>query len=212
MTRLILSVLAPALLTACSVVGIRSGYEQPDYTVVERLGEDVEVRRYEPRLAAEAVVEADDRETGRETAFRALFDYISGANRAESEIAMTTPVATDGGSREIAMTTPVETDAGGDGQLAMRFFLPASYTPESAPEPTDPRVQIVELPAQTMAVLRFSGFWGEDDVAARERELLETLDGRAWHPAGDPVTMFYDPPWTIPFLRRNEVAVPVTQG
>jgi len=122
MMRQILPVLGTAILAACSVVGIRSGYEQPEYALIERLGEDVEVRRYEPRVAAEAVVEAKDPEEGRETAFRALFDYISGANQAQTEIAMTTPVATEGGSQEIAMTTPVETRAADDGRVAMRFL------------------------------------------------------------------------------------------
>jgi len=60
-----------------------------------------------------------------------------------------------------------------------------------------------------MAVLRFTGLRGADAIAARQAELLERLESTAWKPIGPPLTWFYDPPWTIPFLRRNEVAVPV---
>ena len=48
-----------------------------------------------------------------------------------------------------------------------------------------------------------------DEVSRRKRELVETLKPSAWRPAGEPVALFYDPPFALPFLRRNEVAVPV---
>jgi hypothetical protein len=91
----------------------------------------------------------------------------------------------------------------------MRFFLPTSYTPASAPEPTDPRVQIIELPSTTKAVLRFSGWSGDDSIEDNTGLLREALDGSDWTVAGDPTTLFYDPPWTLPFFRRNEIAIPV---
>lgn len=200
---------AGTLLAGCSLFGIRSGYDELSYTTVGRIAEDVEIRGYGPRLAAEAVVPAADREDGQNGAFRLLFDYISGANRPRAEIAMTVPVATGARHETIAMTAPVETTPAGGGQMAMRFFLPTTYSMENAPQPTDVRVRLVKLPEQTMAVLRFSGLGGEESVAEKTRDLLAALDESAWKPAGEPFTMYYDPPWTIPFLRRNEVAVAV---
>jgi hypothetical protein len=78
--------------------------------------------------------------------------------------------------------------------------------------PNDPAVRLVEVPGETMAVLRFTGDRGAAAVAARQAELLRGLAGTAWAPQGEPVAWFYDPPWTLPWLRRNEVAVPVAGG
>lgn len=213
MPRFISPLLLSLLLTGCSVIGIRSGTEQPDYLVVEQLGDDVEVRRYGPRVYAETVVEGDaDAEESRSAAFRILAAYIFGANRGGDEIAMTAPVEARDRSEKIAMTAPVETaPASEGGGYAMRFFLPAGYSLKTAPEPTDSRVRLGRLPEQTMAVLRFSGDRGEDRVAEMKARLLARLDDSEWRPTGMPVAYFYDPPWTIPFLRRNEVAVPVTR-
>lgn len=212
MLRAFLSAAGAALVAGCSLVGIRSGYEQPAYEVVDRVGEEVEIRRYGNRLAAETVVEAGAGEDARDRAFRRLFDYISGANRGGPEIAMTAPVETSAPAEEIAMTVPVETAASDGGPLVMRFFLPASYTMASAPAPTDPRVEIVELAETTVAAERFTGSWGEERLERRKSELLATLARSDWQPSGTPTALFYDPPWTIPFLRRNEVTVPVTRA
>ena len=196
-------------LSGCSVFGLRGDYEAPEYDVATRLSEDIEVRRYQPRLAAEATVEAEDLDDGRNQAFRLLFDYISGENRGEARIAMTTPVETAQTAETIAMTVPVETAPGEDGQVRMRFFLPGSYDAGSAPKPLDPRVQIVSVPAQTVAVLRFSGSRSETAVAARTQDLMRALKQSAWVASSTPVAYFYDPPWTLPFFRRNEVAIPL---
>ena len=209
MRKGVAAVVGSVMLAGCSVFGVRSGTEQPAYEVVARLPGAVEVRRYTPRVAAEAVVAATDPEAGRNTAFGLLFDYISGANRGAAEIAMTAPVAVDQEPEKIAMTVPVETRATGAGEVAMRFFLPASYTLESAPVPTDPRIELLAVPARTEAVLRFSGSRSADAVQGRIAELTRTLEGSAWQATGTPVALFYDPPWTLPFFRRNEVAVPV---
>jgi hypothetical protein len=154
MLRAVTSLAAVLLLSGCSLFGIRSGYEQPPYTVLEQIEETVEVRDYGSRLAAEAIVEAGNAEAGRNDAFRLLFDYISGANQSQSKVAMTAPVEV--AAEKIEMTVPVETAAADDGRYTMRFFLPSAYTRATAPQPTDPRVRIVEVPEMTVAVERFS--------------------------------------------------------
>jgi hypothetical protein len=215
--RLAATMAASAVLAGCSVFGDRSGTETLDYEVVADLGEDLEVRRYADRIAAEARVPG--RDAGSD-AFSMLFDYIKGANRESQEVAMTTPVATaepsQGGGAKIAMTAPVQTDRATDDQgnpvTVMRFFLPAKYTAETAPVPTHQRIQLVQLPPERVAVLRFSGFGSDSSVRAEKRALMDRLEDTVWEPAGEAYAMFYDPPWTLPFLRRNEVAVPVTRA
>jgi hypothetical protein len=209
MMRVVGSIVCALLLTGCSVFGVRSGTEQASYTVVAHLDDNTEVRRYPPQLVAETSVTAPDESSGRNKAFRVLFDYISGANRAQQTVAMTAPVETAAAPEPIAMTAPVETTAQAGGPYAMRFFLPVEYTMETAPEPTNPEVRIVEVPERTLAVLRFSGSRGADNVARHASELDRVIAGSSWRAVGEPTTLFYDPPWTIPFLRRNEVAVPV---
>lgn len=193
-------------LSACSTFGIRSGYEQPPYRTLDRAG-SVEIRGYGPRLVAEATVQEPDAKAARDAAFRLLAGYIFGGNQARSGVAMTTPVAVERQPAQIAMTTPVETSGGGAGPTTMRFFLPTRLTLATAPAPTDPRVRIRVVPGETLAVLRFAG--SGDDLATREAELRRALAGSPWEIAGEPVAFFYDPPWTLPFLRRAEVAIPV---
>jgi SOUL heme-binding protein len=189
------------------IFGIRM-YEEPRYEVVSRIDEQVEVRRYGPRLAAEFESPTAGG-AGRDEAFRLLFAYIAGANENASAgratIAMTVPVQVHQNVR-MAMTVPVQTAEAGQA-LRMRFFLPERYSKDAAPTPTDARVRLVEVPGETIAVLRFSGSGG--DFAQRQSELLAKLAGSHWHPLGAPYALYYDAPFTLPLLRRNEAAVAV---
>lgn len=195
---------------ACSVVGDRRGTEEPAFDVFGRAGV-AEIRRYAPRIAAETDLEGDA-ETTRNDGFRRVAGYIFGGNRAAAKIAMTAPVSQAATSERIAMTAPVAQSAAGPGSWTVRFFMPAQWTLATLPVPNDPAVRLVEVPGETMAVLRFTGDRGAEAVAARQAELLRGLAGTAWVPRGEPVAWFYDPPWTLPWLRRNEVAVPVAGG
>jgi hypothetical protein len=188
------------------------------YTVVARVG-DAELRRYSPSLLAETVADSEREAFGR------LFRYISGANEGGGEVPMTTPVESGdrgesipmtapvevgaesrGGS--IPMTAPVETSDGSDG-VRMAFYLPPTYDLDSAPTPTDPAVDLVAVPERTLAVRRFSWRPTDDRVARETGRLLETLERADVPTTGEPLFMGYDAPWTLPFLRRNEVAVEV---
>jgi len=183
-------------------------YEEPPYTVLDTPAPAVEIRRYGPLLAAEVAIDQRG-DAGRGQAFGLLFNYIAGANRGAAggseRVAMTVPVDVTRPAK-IAMTAPVETGRE-DGAVRMRFFLPARYTRDTAPAPSDPRVKIVTVPEQTIATLRFSGTGR--DLAERELALVAALADSRWKPTGAPYGLFYDAPFTIPFLRRNEAAVAV---
>lgn len=211
MTRT-MTILFSLLLAGCSVVGDQGGIEQPPYAVLSTLPGNIEVRQYAERIAVEATVRENSPDDGEGDAFGLLFDYISGANVANAEIAMTAPVETSNGPETIAMTAPVESQYGEAGTMTMRFFLPGSFTRETAPRPTDPRVQLVFLPAETYAVLTYSGSRGRDTVLARERELRAALAAAGIEGGPDVRAFFYDPPWTLPWFRRNEVAIRVEMG
>jgi hypothetical protein len=192
--------------SAVGVFGIRL-YEEPRYAVVAEFPNGVEIRRYDPRLAAQVELPGGGQQA-RDDAFRILFRYIAGANGGAEKIAMTSPVATGAGAVKIAMTVPVESTQCED-RVRMQFFLPAQYSAETAPRASDPRVRIVTVPGETLAVLRFSGSGAMEESTKRATELLEGLSGTPWRPAGDVSMLFYDAPFTIPFLRRNEAAVRV---
>ena len=187
---------------AASAVGIRAGVEEPLHSV-EPLADGVEIRRYGPRIAAETTVVADE-EAARTVAFRRLAGYIFGANHRSDRIAMTAPVG-----QKIAMTAPVSQQAGEDQGWVIRFYMPTGWTLQSLPTPDDQRVALVDLPPETVAVLRFSGDRGARSIADHTRRLRATLRAYGFLTIGEPTAWFYDPPWTLPFLRRNEVAVSI---
>ena len=204
--------LAAAIMTsACSTVGVRSGTEEPAFTEVERVGA-VEIRTYGERIAAQTVVSGTS-EAARNQGFQRLAGYIFGGNTDRSSIAMTAPVAQaeTGGSRSIAMTAPVAQVPADGNRWTIQFFMPAEYSLATLPIPRDPSVVLTAVPAETYAVLRFSGLGSARTVAEKQAELEAALTGSQWVSAGDPVVWFYDPPWTLPPLRRNEVAVRVSR-
>lgn len=193
-----------------SIVGVRGGTEQPTYSV-QRLVAGVEIRRYRARIAAETTVTAEE-VTARSIGFRRLAGYIFGGNHSNTTVAMTAPVAQQPSSarrEKIAMTAPVSQRAAADGEWVIRFFMPAAQTMSSLPQPDDPSVRLVEVAPETVAVHRFSGRATRDAVASHTATLLKALSEADFHPIGQPTAWFYDPPWTLPPLRRNEIAVEV---
>ena len=193
-----------------ATVGIRNGTEEPHYTLETQVNR-VEIRHYGPRIAAQTTVSASQEAEARSTGFRRLAAYIFGANQGNAKIAMTAPVTQQTGrSQKIAMTAPVSQTSGPDGAWTIRFFMPTKWTMHTLPAPTDSSVELVEVAPDTVAALRFSGNRDPHAVATRTTELLRALEPSAWKPSDPPVAWFYDPPWTLPFRRRNEVAVAVT--
>lgn len=176
---------------------------EPAYTLVEA-GDGFEIRDY-----SELVIAKTPSGEGQNSAFRRLFDYISGANEGAREISMTAPVLVAG--TEIAMTAPVLGATGWDGSDGeqMAFILPAEFTSATAPIPTDPKVTLAVIPARRVAVATFSGWADDEDFAEAETELRERLAATSFAAADAVETAQYDPPWTLGPFRRNEVLIPI---
>jgi hypothetical protein len=86
--------------------------------------------------------------------------------------------------------------------------MPPKYTLETLPTPTDPRVKIEQVPARTFGVIRFTGLWRDEKNREKAKELVDWIvrEGE-YEITSKPIFAGYNPPWTIPFLRRNEVMV-----
>jgi len=193
-----------------SIFGVNMGTEQPRYDVLERIGDNIEIRQYGPRVAAETIVDTSKSDNARGDAFRLIAGYIFGANKTSEKVAMISPVEISSPGTKIAMTAPVEVNKS-DGGLVMRFFMPSKYSIDQLPEPSDPRVKLTQIPSTTVAVLRFTGSTGDPAVSTRTAELITALQPTKWKVSGPATAFFYNPPWTIPFLRTNEVVIPVTK-
>lgn len=187
--------------------------EEPKFTLVEKSGA-FELRAYAPRVVAETLVDGSlDDASG--VGFRRIADYIFGNNTSRAgsseKISMTAPVtmapkAEKAVSKKISMTAPVTMQQSA-GQWRMYFVMPSQYTLSTLPTPNNPAVTLRELPASRAAVLRFSSLAGEDKTTKKTEELLTWLKSKNITPTDTPEFARYNPPWTLPFLRRNEVMV-----
>lgn len=180
---------------------------EPPFTSVLREG-DFEIRDYQAQVVAEVSVPAGKGDPGNQ-GFRPLAGYIFGGNAPRAKIAMTAPVTRQQGTK-IAMTAPVtRQEAGSDWKV--RFIMPAGSTLATMPRPNDPKVKLLEEPAKRYGVIRFSGMGGDAVIARKTSELNSFLVSRRLAPIGKPVIAFYDPPWTLPFNRRNEVWLEISK-
>lgn len=201
-------------LLGASVVGLgawlaagfwfKRGVEEPAYVVLSRDG-DVEVRRYESTVIAVTDVEGD-RDAALSEGFRRLAGYIFGKNRSRKSIAMTAPVSA-AASEKIAMTAPVSATASDDSSFRVTFTMPPGSKLEALPEPEDGRVRLEAVPGRDVAAIRFSGRARTGAIEEQTARLLAWAkrSGRALE--GAPTLAQYDPPFTMPIMRRNEILV-----
>ena len=201
--RTLLLLIATVFLQGCSVFGIRT-VELLNYQVLEKDGK-FNIRQYEDYWVVRTEIDGEYRESSSE-GFRLLFSYISGKNKQQEEIAMTGPVMQQEKGEKIAMTGPVIQQKKGK-RWTMEFVLPSKYNKLQPPEPLDPEVSIVKVPGYRAAAISFSGTLREEKYNTKTRELLDIVNLKGLQPIGEPFSAGYDPPWTIPFLKRNEVLI-----
>ncbi|KAL3753708.1 hypothetical protein ACJRO7_001016 [Eucalyptus globulus] len=202
-----------------SVLG-RISVETPKYQVLSSSAE-YEIRHYAPAVVAEVTYTPSQFDGSRDGGFRVLADYIGALgnpkNAKPEKIAMTAPVITK--SEKIAMTAPVITQGppggGGGGReeeeaVTMRFVLPAKYgSAEEAPKPLDERVVVREEEGRKYGVVRFGGVATEGAAREKAERLREWLERDGHKVAGEFVLARYNPPWTLPPFRTNEVMIPI---
>lgn len=175
------------------------GLDQPLYTVVKaadglRSYASYEIRKYAPYSICATTVDSEDdmmEPMASGKSFQTLAGYIFGDNTAEETMTMTTPVITEGKS--------------------MYFVLPKSMSSETAPIPRSDKVMLRDVKSEVIACSEFSGIATEGEVN-RQKALLEDallLDGIMYDSATFKVFQ-YNPPQTLPWLRRNEVSFSVT--
>lgn len=201
----LLTLLTSLYMAGCSVFGVRSANEA-GYEVLKDYGH-IQIRQYQAMVVAETEVTAGYQE-GSGQAFNRLFRYISGDNKKQQKIAMTTPVIQAPQAEEIAMTALVIQQKSGSVWL-MSFVLPHEYSFSSAPEPLDSRVMIKQIADKKVAVLRYSGSLSEQGIEEKSRELADWLINQGYKAISSSRSAAYDPPWTLPFLRRNEVHIDI---
>jgi effector-binding domain-containing protein len=176
---------------------------------VKETDHSFEVREYGPRIVAE-VEAAGEREKALNDAFSTLAGYLFGKNSPHATAVVTKTISDSDGKAKLSMTAPVTTQSiGTGGRIRMRFFMPPEYTMDSLPIPDDKRVKVFELPAQRIAVLRFSGSARKSNFDRHLETLRKILESKGLTPTGDPYEAYYNPPFTPIFLKRNEICVPL---
>jgi hypothetical protein len=196
-------ILAALLFASCATAGV----EEPSFSLSAKI-DDLEIRDYAPTVIAE-VDATGDAVGARFSGFSPLADYIFAKERSGPEIAMTAPV-TQSARETIAMTAPV-TQQGAPSGWTIAFTMPSSYALDALPTPANSKVRLSNVPARRLAVIRFSGVASEAIMRQQAERLLTAVASAGLTATGAPIYAFYDPPWTLPFFRRNEVMVEIAR-
>ena len=186
--------------------GTSMAIEEAPYTVLKSSG-IFELRNYESHILAETLVDGDLEDAGNK-AFRRLFNYISGANRSRTSIAMTAPVSQESTGEKIAMTAPVGQQYS-SGKWAVSFMMPAGLTLATLPVPDDSSITLRQVPSRLMAAVRYSGTWSEKNYRDYRGQLETWIRENGFEINGEAVWARYNPPFSLWFLRRNEILIPV---
>jgi SOUL heme-binding protein len=186
---------------------IMSRVEQPRYQLIKQAGA-IEIRDYGPMIGAEAEV-SGERKAAIQEGFRLVAGYIFGANRSTTKIAMTAPVQQQA-SDKIANAEPLIEQSIASDRWTVRFIMPARWTLAALPQPTDARVTLHPLPGARLIVIHFSGTADDALIKEKATELRDYAARQNIKVVGEPLLAFYNPPWTLPIFRRNEVMLQTT--
>lgn len=190
-------------LSAMLLAAGADAYEEPAYELLYQ-GDGYEVRRYAAYLVAQTTVSGGFDDTGN-AAFGRLAGYIFGDNRRADDESGT------GDGVRMNMTVPVTRHRGGaDGSATVyRFVMESAYDMDSLPVPNDDRITLRRVPGGLVAVLRYRGRITAARFDKHAVRLGEALRRDGLEPAGEPLSAVYNGPFTPPFMRRNEVLIPL---
>ena len=204
---MITSIIALILIVGVLAGPVMSNVEKPDYKVIQS-EQNIEIRQYEPMIIAEVEVDGK-REDAIGDGFRLLADYIFGNNTVQQVISMTAPVQQKE-NQKIAMTAPVQQQSTGK-SWRMSFVMPSKYSMDSLPVPNNNRVRLKGILAKKFVVIEFSGTNSNENVTKHENQLMNYIEENQIKINDSPKYAFYNPPWSLPFLRRNEVMIEIKQ-
>ncbi len=196
-------------LTLCIIPILSMAIEEPKY-VSSELAPPFEIRQYESMLIAEVMVEGT-RDEASNKGFRLIADFIFGNNegvqKESQKIAMTAPVTVE--PRKIAMTAPVTVDQSDEKNWRVQFVMPKEYSMETLPKPKNSLVKIKEIPSKRYAVIVFSGLNNPEKIENNTKQLRAWMSDKQLNAIGTPQLARYNPPWTLPPWRRNEILIEI---
>lgn len=188
------------LVVAGLLVGLfMSNVETPKYHVLKK-DKNIEIREY-PSLLVAQTLKPGERESAINEGFRTLADYIFGNNQVNSKITLPEQSAQH---EKIAMTAPVIQNKI-DSEWKILFFMPSKYNSNNIPQPLNENVSIQTEHKKQYIVIRFSGSTSKENLDENLNKLVDYIHANKIITKGSPLFAFYNPPWTLPFLRRNEI-------
>lgn len=177
---------------------------EPKYQII-KTENDIEIRQYPPLIVAQVQVKGE-RYAAINAGFKILADYIFGGNHSEQKISMTAPVTQE--TIKISMTAPVSQQRMGE-YWNIRFVMPEKYDLNTIPKPNNKSITLLEVPAKKYVVIRFSGRNSQGNLSEHEKILNNFILKHHLKELNPPIYAFYNPPWILPFLRRNEIMIEV---
>ena len=203
----ILLIVVVLVFGAAMIGPIMSNVEVPAYKILKK-EQNIEIRQYPPLIIAE-VKTAGSRQDAIGDGFRILADFIFGNNEGEKQLSMNGPITQQQGIK-IAMTAPVQQEKT-DTEWAISFIMPSKFSIDTIPNPINDRIKIIQIPSKRYAVITFSGRSTEANLTKHTNKLEIYMNGSSYSKVGNAKYAFYNPPWTLPFLRRNEVQFEISE-
>ena len=180
------------IILGCVLVGlIMSNVEKPKYQVVSSQA-NIEIRKYNPMIIALVEVQGERKEAIR-GGFKMLADYIFGNNKSKEDIPMTAPVRQQKFQENWQIS----------------FIMPSEYNMETLPQPNNKNISLKELPSKKYIVINFSGMISDQNIALNEEKLKKYIFENEIQSLSTPIYAFYNPPWILSFMRRNEIMMEI---
>ena len=183
--------------------------DEPEFRLILKV-DKFEIREYSPKIIAQIEVFGDFDDASSK-GFKILADYIFGNNTSadgNSRIEMTAPVEMEPLPQKINMTKPVLTE-GSDNNWIVSFIMPNEFTLATLPKPNNKSIKILSLPKEKYAVIVFSGLVRESSYLEKEKLLNQFIKEKKLKTSGEIKIARYNPPWTLPFFRRNELMIKI---
>lgn len=204
-TKLVYLLLILVIIVVIFLIWQMTAYKapEPSYSLLKKEG-SIEIRRYSSLIIAQVNVKGE-RKSAIQTGFKILANYIFGNNGTHQKIGMTAPVMQE----SLHQYTQIDNPSKAKDAWAIRFVIPSLYSIDTLPKPTNEAIEIVRVPNKKYAVIRFRGSSQRSNLDEHEAILHAYLAKHHLKVIGETIYAFYNPPWILPFLRRNEIMLEI---